>query len=79
MAGRVPSLTKSFHNFANITANVKKVMSLSRVRLFETTWTVAYEAPPSMGFSMQEYWSGVPFPSPGDLSHPGFEARSLTL
>ena len=41
-----------------------KVKSLSRVQFFETPWTVAYQAPPSMGFSRQEYWSGVPFPSP---------------
>ena len=42
-----------------------KVNSLSRVRLFATPWTVAYQAPPSMGFSRQEYWSELPFPSPG--------------
>ena len=47
--------------------------SLSCVRLFETLWTVAHQAPPSMGFSRQEYWSGVPFPSPGDLPDPGSE------
>ena len=41
-----------------------KVKSLSRVWLFSTTWTVAYQAPPSMGFSRQEYWSGLPLPSP---------------
>ena len=41
-----------------------KVKSLSRVRLLVTPWTVAYQAPPSMGFSRQEYWSGVPLPSP---------------
>ena len=41
-----------------------KVKLLSRVRLFTTPWTAAYQAPPSMGFSRQEYWSGVPFPSP---------------
>ena len=41
-----------------------KVKSLSRVRLFATPWTTAYQAPPSMGFSRQEYWSGVPLPSP---------------
>ena len=41
--------------------------SLSRVRLFATPWTVAYQAPLSMVFSRQEYWSGLPFPSPGDL------------
>ena len=41
-----------------------KVKSLSRVQLLETSWTVAYQAPPSMGFPRQEYWSGVPLPSP---------------
>ena len=53
-----------------------KVKSLSRVRLFATPWTVAYQAPPSMGFSRQEYWSGLPFPSPRDLPNPGIEPRS---
>ena len=53
--------------------------SLSRVRLFATPWTVAYQAPPSMGFSRQEYWSGLPFPSPGDLPNPGIEPRSSAL
>ena len=47
--------------------NVVKVKSLSRVRLFVTPWTVAYQAPQSMEFSRQEYWSGVPLPFPGDL------------
>ena len=56
-----------------------KVKSLSRVRLFATPWTVAYQAPPSMGFSRQEYWSGLPFPSPGDLPDPGIEPRSPTF
>ena len=51
----------------------------SRVRLFVTPWTVAYQAPPSMGFSRQEYWSGLPFPSPGDLPDPGIEPGSPTL
>ena len=40
---------------------------------FATPWTVAYQAPPSMGFSRQEYWSVLPFPSPGDLLDPGIE------
>ena len=44
--------------------------SLSSVQLFVTPWTVAYHAPPSMGFSRQEYWSGLPFPSPEDLPDP---------
>ena len=57
----------------------KKVKSLSRVRLFVTLWTVAYQAPLSMGFSRQEYWSGLPFPSPGDLPNPGIEPGSPTL
>ena len=56
-----------------------KVKSLSRVRLFATPWTVAYQAPLSMRFSRQEYWSGLPFPSPGDLSDPGIEPRSPAL
>ena len=55
------------------------VKSLSRVRLFATLWTVAYQASLSMGFSRQEYWSGLPFPSPGDLPDPGIEPRSPTL
>ena len=41
-----------------------KVKPLSRVQLLETSWTTAYQAPPSMGFSMREYWSGLPLPSP---------------
>ena len=52
---------------------------LSRVRLFVTLWKVAYQAPPSMGFSRQEYWSGLPFPSPGDLPNPGIEPGSPAL
>ena len=44
-----------------------------------TPWTVAHQAPLSMGFSKQEYWSGLPFPSPGDLPDPGIEPRSPAL
>ena len=44
-----------------------------------TPWTVAYQAPPSMGFSRQESWSGLPFPSPGDLPNPGIETGSPAL
>jgi len=51
----------------------------SWVRLFVTPWTVAHQAPLSMGFSRQEYWSGLPFPSPGDLPDPGIEPRSPLL
>ena len=53
--------------------------SLSHVRLFETPWTVAYQAPLFMGFSRQEYWSGLPFPSPGDLPDPGIKPRSPAM
>ena len=53
--------------------------SLSHVLLFANPWTVAYQAPPSMGFSRQEYWSGLPFPSPGNLPNPGIEPRSPAL
>ena len=55
------------------------VKSLSHVWLFVTPWTVAYQAPPSMGFSRQECWSGLPFPSPGDLPEPGIEPGSPAL
>ena len=56
-----------------------KVKSLSHVWLFATPWTVDYQAPPSMGFSKQEYCSGLPFPSPGDIPNPGIEPGSPTL
>ena len=60
----------------NLKAEAK---SLSCVRLFATPWTVAYHSPPSMGFSRQEYWSGLPFPSPEDLPNPVIEPRSPAL
>ena len=58
---------------------VAKVKSLSCVWLFATPWTVAHKAPLSMEFSRQEYWSGLPFPSPGDLLSPGIEPRAFAL
>ena len=60
-------------------SKLKLVKCLSHVRLFATPWTVAHQGPPSMGFSRQEYWSGVPFPSPGDLPDPGIKPRSPAL
>ena len=54
-----------------------RAKSLSRVRLFVTPWTVARQAPPSMGFSRQEYWSGLPCPPPEDLPDPEIEPESL--
>ena len=53
--------------------------SLSHVRHFVSLWTVAYEVPPSMEFSRQEYWSGLPFPSPGDLPNPGIKPGAFTV
>ena len=56
-----------------------KAKSLSRFQLFATPWTVAHQPPPSVGFSRQEYWSGVPLPSLGDLPTPGIEPESPEL
>ena len=58
-APKVPQKTKPGPS------HLQKAKLLSRIWLFATPWTVAYQAPPSMGFSRQEYWSGLPFPSPG--------------
>ena len=70
----VPQKTK------RTTIKVKvKVKSLSCVQLFATLWTVTYQAPLSMGFSQQEYWSGLRFPSPGDPPDPGIEPGSPAL
>ena len=57
----------------------RKVKSLSRVWLFATPWTIAYQSPLSMGFSRQGYWSGLPFPSPEDLPDPGIKPGSPKL
>ena len=59
--------------------NLSKVKPLSCVRLFVTPWTVAHQAPVSVEFSRQEYWSVLPFYSPGDLPNPGNEPRSPAL
>ena len=56
---------------------VVELSCLSRVQLFATPWTGAHQAPLPMGFSRQEYWNGLPFPSPGDIPNPGIEAVSL--
>ena len=55
------------------------VWSLSCIQLLATPWTVAHRSLLSMGFSKQEYWSGLPFPSPGDLPDPGIELVSSEL
>ena len=55
------------------------VCVLGHIQLFATPWTVARQVPLSMGFSRQEYWSGLPFPSPGDFSHLGIKPGSPAL
>ena len=68
------------HDWSNLAAAAACCsQSLSCVRLFATLWTVAYQAPPSMGFSRQEYWSGLPFPPPGDLPNSGIKPSSPAL
>ena len=67
------------HHCNNTFPKDTEVKSLSHVQLFATPWTVAQQAPPSMGFSKQEYWSGLPLPSPEDLPDPGIEPRSPAL
>ena len=57
----------------------KQVRSLSCARLFATPWTIAHQAPLPMEFSRQEYWSGLPFPSPGELPDAGIKPRSPAL
>ena len=65
--------------YVMLTLYYSEVKSLTRVQLFATPGTVAYQAPLSMGFSRQEYWSGLPFPSPGELPDPGIKPRSPAL
>ena len=74
---RVQVAPYTFFQSANTTK--KKMKSFIRVQLFVTLWMVAYQAPPSMGFSKQEYWSGLPFPSPGNLHSPGIKPRFPAL
>ena len=72
-----------FLNFYNMSYNnwrnpACELTHFSHVQLFATPWTVAYQAPLSMGFSRKEYWSGLPFPSPGGRPDPGIEPRDRT-
>ena len=60
----------NYHSLRFLTQMKVKVKSLSRVRLFVTPWTVAYQGSLSMGLSRQGYWKGLPFPSPGESSPP---------
>ena len=67
--------------YMQIKITTKPLFRLSAAQscFFATPWTVASQAPPFMEFAMQEYWSGLPFPSPGDLLYPGIKPRSPTL
>ena len=67
------------HNLVSLEEGMCVLSCFSRVRLFETPWTVALQAPLSMGLSRQEYWSGLPLPHPGDLPDPGIKTRPPTL
>ena len=75
-SGAVRGMGKVCHVRLDGQRKWKKVKSLSHVWLFATPWTVAHRASPSMEFSRHEYWSGLPFPSPGDLPDPGIELGS---
>ena len=70
---------KRYRNFKYICTQHSEVKSLSCVCLFATLWTVVYQAPPSTGSSRQEYWSDLPFPSPGDPPNPGIKPASPAL
>ena len=74
-----PMYTLETITHSNLSSHCHKVKLISRVQLFAIPWTVAYEAPPSMAFSRQGYWSGLPFPSPGDLPNTGIEPSSPAL
>ena len=67
---------KPWCTYLHVANLCEPVKLLSRVWLFAIPWTVAYQAPPSMEFSRQEYWSRLPFPFPGDLPDPGIKPRS---
>ena len=71
--------TLQFKRINSLSVQFSSVQALSHVQLFVTPWTVAYQAPHSVGFSRQEYWNGLPFPHPEDLPDPGIEPRSPTL
>ena len=65
------------YNVGLVCNSMSHAHTLSCVRLFATPWTTAHQVPLSMEFSRQEYWSGLPFPTPGNLPHPGTKPTSL--
>ena len=72
-------MTPCSNNYRMDVVLVWHACMLSRVQCFVTPWTVVHQAPLSMGFSRQEYWSGLSFPSPGDIPDPGIERMSPAL
>ena len=68
--------TEAYGNFHVV---IVIVLSLIQLQLFATPWTIALQAPLSMGLSRQEYWSGLPFPPPRDLPNPGIKSTSPAL
>ena len=73
-----PNCQGQIENSSCVCVCVRALSQFSPVWLFVTPWTEALQAPPSMGFSRQEYWSGLPFPSPGDLPDSGIEPEAPT-
>ena len=80
LARQLPHIPDDFKDQVNsLYKGFSSVKLLSHVQLFATLWTVACQAPLSLKFSKREYWSGLPFPSPGDLPDPGIEPGSPAL
>ena len=75
----LPLLKETFGRVPSYSATCVHAQSLSHVQLFETSWTVAHQIPLPMGFSRHKYWSGFPFPSPGDLPNSGVKPASPVL
>ena len=73
----MPVLSALTEGWGMVGASMCLLSHFSRVRFFVTLWPVAHQAPPSMGFSRQEYWSGLRCPPPGDLPKPGIEPTTL--
>ena len=70
-----PQLRNRLSCFTILLVVYRYILKVKLLGLLATTRTVAYQDPPSMGFSRQEYWSGLPFPSPGDLPNPETEPK----
>ena len=74
-----PNASQNRRGHCWLWCSLVRAKSLSHIQLFVTPWTVARQAPLSMGFSRQEYWNGLPFPPPGNLPNPGIKPRFPVL